>query len=140
METIEMVEDLIKELSDLCQSHLASENAIPGPSSFAHHDTWAFWQQKKTVILCFRPNGKQGLPLCVLHDVFRKFQVKATEALPSTLEAAQAMVRCIQPMPQHARSLRHRRRALTRVRSMPCTPLSPGYVGVNLGKSRGPTG
>ncbi|KAG9050148.1 hypothetical protein FS837_007447 [Tulasnella sp. UAMH 9824] len=99
-----MIQDLIDELSELYKDYLAGENAIPGPSSFAQHDQWAKWQQKDTGILCFRPNGKQGLPLCVLHDVFRQFQVTATETLPSTLAAAQAMnaaFSACRRMPEH---------------------------------------
>lgn len=36
-------------------------------------------------------SGKQGLPLCILDDVFREFQQQATAPLPSTTEARRAL-------------------------------------------------
>ncbi|KAG8915230.1 hypothetical protein FRC00_006434 [Tulasnella sp. 408] len=87
---LEMVKAGIKELSELCEKQLANEIAFPSPSAFAKRSTWALWQQKPNAILCFRPSGKQGLPLCTLDDVFRTFQQQATAELPETLDATQA--------------------------------------------------
>ncbi|KAG8946954.1 hypothetical protein FRC04_011249 [Tulasnella sp. 424] len=52
---------------------------------------WADWQKKPTAILCFRPSDKQGLPLCVLDNVFREFQRQVRTPLPSTPDARKAM-------------------------------------------------
>lgn len=81
----------IEELANLFRRHLQVENAIPPPSSYAKHTVWVEWQEKANAILCFRPSGKQGLPLCVLDDVFGEFQHQATAPLPPTADAAQAM-------------------------------------------------
>ncbi|KAG9042544.1 hypothetical protein FS837_010740 [Tulasnella sp. UAMH 9824] len=88
---VNLANSRIKELVTLYQHHLELENAIPPPSLYARHSIWVDWQKKEDAILCFRPSGKQGLPLCVLDDVFREFQHQATAPLPLTDDAAQAM-------------------------------------------------
>ncbi|KAG8909060.1 hypothetical protein FRC01_007169, partial [Tulasnella sp. 417] len=89
--TIALTNDNLDQLSKLYQSRLEYANALPPPSSYARHSTWAEWQQKSTANLCSRPSDKQGLPLCVLDNAFREFQQQAMAPLPSTEDARKAM-------------------------------------------------
>ncbi|KIO23482.1 hypothetical protein M407DRAFT_27013, partial [Tulasnella calospora MUT 4182] len=88
---IDLANGNIRELSELYKLQIQSETSMPPPSSYAKHTVWANWQTKADAILCFRPNDKKGIPLCVLDDVFREFQHQATAPLPPTTDAAQAM-------------------------------------------------
>lgn len=81
----------IQELVKLYRRQVELETTMPAPSSYAKHTVWGAWQTKADAILCFRPNDKKGIPLCVLDDVFREFQHQATAPLPPTTDAAQAM-------------------------------------------------
>ncbi|KAG8912542.1 hypothetical protein FRC00_004298, partial [Tulasnella sp. 408] len=91
MLSIEMVKAGIEELSKLYRHQVELKEPIPPPSSYAKNTVWVEWQEKANAILCFRPDGKQGLPLCVLDDVFREFQQQATAPLPSTPDARRAL-------------------------------------------------
>lgn len=81
----------IQELAKLYRLQVELETTMPPPSSYAKHTVWVDWQTRADAILCFRPNDKKGIPLCVLDDVFREFQHQATAPLPATTDAAQAM-------------------------------------------------
>ena len=58
-----------------------------------------------SLILCLRPGSAGGLPLCMLHDVFRKFQrensvllpnsMMTTEPMPTEVVAAQIAASCL---------------------------------------------
>ncbi|KAH7907631.1 hypothetical protein BJ138DRAFT_1104165 [Hygrophoropsis aurantiaca] len=61
-------------------------HTVPTPSSYARRSKWAVWQKKNTAILCLRPPEKQGLPLCLLDNVFRTFRINASAALPITFK------------------------------------------------------
>lgn len=63
----------------------------PPPSDYARHEVWVIWQSKETAILCGRPVEKTSLPLNILDDVFRKFQIQSAAQLPATSEAQNAM-------------------------------------------------
>ncbi|KAG8949110.1 hypothetical protein FRC04_009056 [Tulasnella sp. 424] len=80
--TIRYLNRKLDELSEEYESCLAYAHAIPPPSSYAQCSIWTEWQKKSTAILCFRPSDKQGLPLCILDNVFREFQRQARAPLP----------------------------------------------------------
>ncbi|KAG8926669.1 hypothetical protein FRC01_008522 [Tulasnella sp. 417] len=88
---IKLANGSLDQLSELYQSRLEDAKALPPPSSYAKHSTWAECQQRSTAILCLRPSDKQGLPLCVLDNVFREFQRQVGAPLPSTEDARKAM-------------------------------------------------
>jgi hypothetical protein len=58
---------------------------------YARPSTWSKWQEKETAILCLRPGKKRGLPLSVLHDVFRQFQLEVAKPLSTTPPPADAL-------------------------------------------------
>ncbi|KAG9044245.1 hypothetical protein FS837_008564 [Tulasnella sp. UAMH 9824] len=89
--SINLTNNTIQELAKLYRRQVELETTMPPPSSFAKHTVWVHWQTKEDAILCFRPNDKKGIPLCVLNDVFREFQLRATAPLPLTADAAKAM-------------------------------------------------
>jgi len=53
---------------------------LPSPSRFGKPSGWSPVQNP---ILCLRPGSARGLPLCTLHDVFRKFQCENSVLLPN---------------------------------------------------------
>ncbi|KAG8919148.1 hypothetical protein FRC02_001857 [Tulasnella sp. 418] len=66
-------------------------NSPPPPSGYAVRTVWPIWQEKNAAIKCLRPTHQQGLPLQILHGVFRQFRLQANGELPATAEAAAAI-------------------------------------------------
>lgn len=60
-------------LTELLELHRGK----PPPSEFGKPSQWAKWQEDVPNLLCQRPAKRMGLPLCVMHDVFRRFSVDA---------------------------------------------------------------
>ncbi|PCH36995.1 hypothetical protein WOLCODRAFT_168126 [Wolfiporia cocos MD-104 SS10] len=50
--------------------------SLPAPSDFGKPGVWQTAQDSDAAILCHRPVGKSGVPMCALHDVFRNFLVR----------------------------------------------------------------
>ncbi|KAG8987440.1 hypothetical protein FRB90_003342 [Tulasnella sp. 427] len=90
-QVIQFANKVLDELEGVYKEWCQYADAIPPPSSYAMTEVWEEWQQKETAILCFRPNEKQGLPLCVLDEVFPRFQRQVKAPLPPTAEASLAM-------------------------------------------------
>ncbi|KZT06284.1 uncharacterized protein LAESUDRAFT_188415 [Laetiporus sulphureus 93-53] len=57
-------------------------NSLPPPSEFARPSVWPTVQSSSAGIFCLRPTDNRGLPICTLHDVFRRFLVRLHEPLP----------------------------------------------------------
>lgn len=60
------------------------------PPSFALPRGWCFDQEDST-IFCLRPGSAGGLPLCILHDVFRTFQCESSVLLSHSTATAEPM-------------------------------------------------
>ncbi|KZT03562.1 uncharacterized protein LAESUDRAFT_337341 [Laetiporus sulphureus 93-53] len=67
------------EFSDLYKKAL---DALSSPSEFAKPSVWPNEQRRKSRLLCLRPAGAKGLPLCTLHDIFRRFVLAIKEPFP----------------------------------------------------------
>ena len=61
---------------------------LPSPSKFGKPSGWSPVQKS---ILCLRPGSARGLPLCTLHDVFRKFQCENSVLLPNPMITVEPM-------------------------------------------------
>ena len=65
---------------------------LPLPSDYAKN--WSQYQTgAEARILCLRPPEARGLPLCTLHDVFRRFLLAAREPLPQASDTTIAAIR-----------------------------------------------
>ena len=104
------------------EAYLKRVNAKPSPSQFARPSVWPLIQNTNSDLLCLRPTNRTGLPLAVLHDVFRKFLIqlnsdmhdrktvglarRAATALCGTMgnhfetksERSKAFYRCVEPI------------------------------------------
>lgn len=60
------------------------------PPPFAQPFGWAYDQQD-SLILCLRPGSARGLPLCMLHDVFRTFQRENSVLFSNSTMTAESM-------------------------------------------------
>ena len=60
-------------LSNACNNVLTLRARMPAPSEYGKSAHWLRHQGQPTAVLCLRPPEKQGLPLLILHDVFRQF-------------------------------------------------------------------
>lgn len=86
-------------LDEYAASLLKLWEAHPAPPDFAKPEIWPKEQKKSNALLCLRPAGKAGLPLCTLHKVFSEFLVEAETPVPDTafnaLRAASALCDCM---------------------------------------------
>ncbi|KAG9029951.1 hypothetical protein FRB95_004704 [Tulasnella sp. JGI-2019a] len=86
--TIRMANSRLSDVLKLFTSIFEARLTPPPPSEYARASVWKEWQTKEQAILCLRPPRQLGLPLSVLHDVFRKFQLQVDDPLSQTNKGA----------------------------------------------------
>ncbi|KAJ3513630.1 hypothetical protein NLJ89_g2845 [Agrocybe chaxingu] len=70
----------------------ANLSYLPAPSDFAQK--WSQYQlNPEARLLCLRPPDARGLPLCTLHDIFRRYLLAAQEPLPQASDTAIAAMK-----------------------------------------------
>ncbi|KAG8942215.1 hypothetical protein FRC03_003504, partial [Tulasnella sp. 419] len=82
---------LLTSVAELYTPLLEYHKFPPPPSSYAKNSVWCIWQEKADAIQCLRPPHREGLPLCILDEVFRQFRLQVAEEFPATNEAAAAI-------------------------------------------------
>ncbi|KAL0947855.1 hypothetical protein HGRIS_013917 [Hohenbuehelia grisea] len=73
---------------EFCVSYHKHKNPRPSPSDYAKD--WPKAQTSTPHLLCARPTARRGLPLSMLHDVFREFIIRADSPLPQCSTATTA--------------------------------------------------
>ncbi|RXW12319.1 hypothetical protein EST38_g13535 [Candolleomyces aberdarensis] len=86
--------------------HLVHEAHKPSPSFFSRRTIWPIEQQRNP-ILCLRPSTHTGLPLGVMYEGFRTFQLDAANSTPNPPARQAAALLCrIMGQPYASEALR----------------------------------